>query len=178
MRRALSCVTSAQLLASRGIRTGEDLEALTLSQDPLGLRSGLLGDVIYLKLRQQFHVVRDENAPRSRQLRVSTAAYFYQLDDSSGREMASWHWHPGTGLAYPHVHVAGGVLPKQSHLPTGRVSMESVLRLLLTDLQVPPTRSHAHDYEKILAKVEGDFIGHRSWHAHSAGRSRKAPAQP
>jgi hypothetical protein len=66
-------------------------------------------------------------------------------------------------------------MPKQIHLPTGRVSMESVLRLLLDDLKVPVAKGHAGDYAKILAKAEGDFAGHRTWHAYSAGRSRKPP---
>jgi hypothetical protein len=51
----------------------------------------LLDDVIFLKLRQQFQLVRDDEAPPSRRWKVSTAAYFYQLDDSSGSELASWH---------------------------------------------------------------------------------------
>jgi hypothetical protein len=77
------------------------------------------------------------------------------------------------------MHVAGGIMPKQIHLPTGRVTMESVLRLLLIDLRVASVKGHATDYEKILAKAEGDFVGHRSWHAWSAGAARsKAPGQP
>ena len=58
LRKALSCLTSVQLLASQTGRPGDGLEAITLSQDPLKLRSGLLNDVIYLKLRQQFRVVQ------------------------------------------------------------------------------------------------------------------------
>jgi hypothetical protein len=157
-------------LASPTGRPGDGLEAITLSQEPLTLRSGLLNDVIYLKLRQQFRVVQEAGAQRGRRWKVSTAAYFYELDDSAGAELASWHWHPQTGLYYPHMHVNGGPLGKQTHLPTGRVSVEAEIRLLLIDLQVPPTKAHAHDYELILAKAEGDFIGHRTWHAHSAGR--------
>ena len=136
LRRCLSCVTTAQLLVSRSKRAGDELEALTLSQDPLTLRSAHLGDSVQLQLRQQFRVVRDDEAPRSSRWRVRTAAYFYRLDDSSGHELASWHWHPGTGVTYPHAHVAGGGLGKLAHLPTGRVSIEAVLWLLLADLAV------------------------------------------
>jgi hypothetical protein len=170
LRKALSCLTTAQLFASPAGRAGDGLEAITLSQEPLKLRSGLLGDVIYLKLRQQFRVVKDESAPARRRWKVSTVAYFYQLDDCAGAELASWHWHPQTGLRYPHTHVSGSRLGKQAHLPTGRVSIESVIRLLLIDLKVPAAKGHADDYQEILAKAEDDFIGYRSWHAHSAGR--------
>jgi hypothetical protein len=45
-----------------------------------------------------------------------------------------------------------------------------VIRLLLIDLKVPAAKGHADDYQEILAKAEDDFIGYRSWHAHSAGR--------
>jgi hypothetical protein len=170
LRKALSCLTTAQLLASPAGRAGDGLEAITLSQEPLKLRSGVLDDVIYLKLRQQFRVVKDDDAPSGRRWKVSTAAYLYQLDDSTGAELASWHWHPQTGLPYPHMHVNGSPIAKQVHLPTGRVSAESVIRLLLIDLQVPAARGHAGDFGKILCKAEDDFIGHRSWHAHSKGR--------
>jgi len=92
------------------VRAGDDVEAITLSQEPLRLRSDRLDDVINL-------------------------------------------------------HVASGPIEKQVHLPTGRVSIESILRLLLDELEVPPVRAHAGDYGRILDKAEGDFIEHRSWHA-------------
>ncbi len=158
-------MTPVQLLASPSVRAGDDVEAITLSQEPLRLRSDRLDDVINLQLRQQFRIVKDDKAPRARLWRASTVAYFYQLDDSAGRELAAWHWHPGTGAAFPHIHVASGPIEKQVHLPTGRVSIESILRLLLDELEVPPVRAHAGDYGRILDKAEGDFIEHRSWHA-------------
>ncbi len=100
---------------------------------------------------------------------MSTVAYFYRLDDSAGHEIASWHWHPGTRVSYPHAHVAGGALGKLVHLPTGRVSIESVLYLLLTDLGVKPTRDHVDDFAEVLAAAERPFIKHRRWHARGPG---------
>jgi len=43
--------------------------------------------------------------------------------------------------------------------------MESVIRLLLSDLEVPPAGEHAGDYTKVLDDSEGPFIQHRRWHA-------------
>jgi hypothetical protein len=51
------------------------------------------------------------------------------------------------------------------HVPTGRVSIESVLRLLLTDLKVPPARDHVSDFADVLDASERDFIEHRRWHS-------------
>jgi len=47
--------------------------------------------VVQLQLRQQFRILRDDLEPRSSRWHVSTSAYFYQLDDDSGRELAAWH---------------------------------------------------------------------------------------
>ena len=68
-------------------------------------------------------------------------------------------------MDYPHLHSSGGTLGKAIHLPTGRVSIESVLRLLLTDLTVKPTQQHENDYAEILWESERRFIEHRRWHA-------------
>src|ERR1017187_10613246 len=54
LRRSLSCATAAQLLVSPSKRAGVESEALTLSQDPLQLRSDHLGDRVQLRLRHQF----------------------------------------------------------------------------------------------------------------------------
>lgn len=146
---------------SAGKKPG-DAEALTLSQDPLQLRSSREGVAFQLRLRQQFHLER-ESRPG---WRVTTDAYSYRLDDGTGQELASWHWHPATGNHHPHLHVAAEPI-SGAHLPTGRVSIESVLRLLLTDLKVLPARDHADDFLKVLEASELPFIEHRRWHAWS-----------
>jgi hypothetical protein len=158
LRRSLSCITNAQIIVSP-LRDPGGLQALTLSQDPLRLRSGQ-GVDYQLRLRQQFHLVRE-----GRDWRVTTDAYQYRLDDGTGQEMASWHWHPNTGNPHPHLHVPGGPAGGRTHLPTGRVSIESVLRVLLTDLAVQPTRDHVNDFLDVLDASEAPFIEHRRWHA-------------
>ena len=135
----------------------DDPLALTLSQEPLRLRSDSLGTV-QLRLRQRFRVVRD--GPK--RFHVSTEAYFYRLDDAGGHELAAWHWHPGQLVDYPHAHIDCNTLTSAAHLPTGRVSIESVLRLLLDDLGVPAKRA---DYARVLDEAEKPFIQHRRWHA-------------
>lgn len=164
LQRALSCITDAKLLVSRGKQPG-DVEALALSEDPLRLSSARIGSVQFV-LGHQFTVIED----RPRSWRVSTTAYRYHVLDDSGRELIGWHWHPGSGgdprlSGHPHLHVPAGVIDRRVHVPTGRVSIESVLRLLLIDLEVLPRPAHAADFEKVLDETEEPFIKHRRWHA-------------
>jgi hypothetical protein len=158
LRRSLSCITNAQIIVSTIGKPGQP-EALTLSEDPLRLRT-LHGVEYQLRLRQQFHLV-----PEGRAWRVTTDAYQYRLDNVGGQELASWHWHPGTGNPHPHLHVPGGPAGGSTHLPTGRVSIESVIRVLLTDLGVQPARDHVSDFHDVLNASEGPFIESRRWHA-------------
>jgi hypothetical protein len=158
LRRALSCITTAQLFVPRGKRPGE-IEALALSEDPLPLRSARIGPLRFI-LGHQFKVVQDGR----HSWHVSTTWYRYHLTDPLNRELLAWHWHPATS-PYPHLHVPAGLIEPRVHIPTGRVSMESVIRLLLSDLQVPPAREHASDYGQVLDDCEGKFIEHRRWHA-------------
>ena len=147
-------------MVSRGNGVGDPL-ALTLSREPLRLRSAPIGTV-QLRLRQRFRVVRDGPT----RFHVSTESYFYRLDDATGRELAAWHWHPGQLVDYPHAHVTCDTLTSAAHLPTGRVSIESVLRLLLDDLGVTAKRA---DYTNVLDEAERPFIQHRRWHARGPG---------
>jgi len=66
---------------SRSQRAGDESGALTLSEDPLKLRSARLGGGIQLQLRHQFRLIKDDEEPSASRWHVSTGAYFYQLDD-------------------------------------------------------------------------------------------------
>jgi hypothetical protein len=152
----LSCITTAQLLVSPSKEDGS-IEAWTLSQHPLNFRSTVVTEGVSLRLRQQYRLVDDgEGATR---WHVSTVAYDYRLDRSTGGELVSWHWHPA-GEPDPHLHVSGAILSRKAHLPSGRVSIESVLRLLLRDLGVSARRDDAF---AVLTAAEASFRTHRRW---------------
>jgi hypothetical protein len=155
---SLSCITRATLLVSEFVNRGEQLEALALSEDPLKLKSAVLGSTVQLQLRHQYRIVKEKDR---RQFHVSTAAYFYRLDDEPGNEIMSWHWHPGVGVDHPHLHVSSNPAGKHAHLPTGRVSIESVLRMLIDELGVPALKD---DYATVLKRAEDNFIEYRRWH--------------
>lgn len=164
LQRALSCITDAKVFVSRGTAPGA-VEALALSEDPLQLASGRIGPVQFV-LGHQFKLVQD--GPKS--WHVSTTAYRYHLRDADGKELIGWHWHPDSKgderlRGNPHLHVPAGPIDRRVHVPTGRVSIESVLRVLLTDLAVPARPAHASDFASVLDECERAFIEHRRWHA-------------
>lgn len=156
LKRALSCVTDAQLATTSGL-SPDEIQALTLPQGPVRLKSKQYGH-LWLQIAQQFRLVQD--GPRS--WHTSTVAYDYRLDDSDG-ELISWHWHPATGVEFPHLHVSRWLIDRKAHTPTGRVSIEAVLRMLLDEYGVPARKDHADDYLDVLKASEKDFITYRRW---------------
>ncbi len=77
-------MTAAQLYVA-GKNAGE-MEALTLSQDPLPLQSARIGAVQFV-LGHQFRILRNDEG-----WHVSTTAYRYHLLDNDDRELIGWHW--------------------------------------------------------------------------------------
>ncbi len=116
---------------------------------------------LQVKLIQRYRLAQREDV---REWHTSTLAYEYKFADADGRELMSWRWHPQTGFDRPHLHICGGPASRKAHLPTGRVSVEAVIRLLLTDFGVPPAPAHAADYTGVLDAAERDFVTHRRWH--------------
>lgn len=156
LRRSLSCVTSAQLYVPSK-KPGE-LEALAMSEDPLRLRCSGQPNISHasLVIGHQFRVVPDEDLG----WHVSTRQYEYYIQDDEERELIAWHWHPESKITYPHLHVPAGQIHHKMHIPTGRVSIEAVIRLLITEFGVPPIR---HDWEVVLEEAEANFIRYRRW---------------
>lgn len=139
---------------------------VTPSDDPIVLRSAL--GTVGFQFGHQFRTVRASgHVARDQRWHVSTAAYSYQLYDENDAELIAWHWHPGT-VRRPHLHAPAGPIGKRMHVPTGRVSVEAVLRFLLTELDVH-TRRPADEVHEILDAAEDAFIRHRRWHAWRGG---------
>jgi hypothetical protein len=151
LQRALSCVTNSVLYESR--QTGAR-QAVTLADDPVQLSSTRGSrEALRLSVIHQYEAVR-----QGRAWRVSSRAYYYRVDAPDGAELLSWHWHPAATVKRPHLHVAA--LDRRRHLPTGRVSLEAVLRLLLTEFDVRPQRP---DWEGVLVANETVFEQSRTW---------------
>lgn len=100
--------------------------------------------------------------------KIKTAAYYYTISEFRGtgkdkkeKELLLYHWHPAdtADIPYPHLHVMDSKT-KKCHLPTGRVSLEQVIRLLIKDFKVKPKKEN---WETILNETQGLFEAHRSW---------------
>lgn len=95
--------------------------------------------------------------------------YQYRLLDHNERELLVYHWQPGAeflGPDHPHLHVSAALDAQTSavdrqaidldklHLPTGRVSLASVVRMLITEFRVAPQRP---DWAAALERAERVF---------------------
>ncbi len=153
---ALSCVTNAVL--SCRLPPPGGVQALTCSETPVSLRTPTGRLLLYVD--QQYALQELPGRSRGSRWKVSTKAYRYRIDTPDAGELLMWHWHPGTPPPYPHVHVRRDGRLAGVHIPTGRVSMEAVLRCLITEFRVDPRRG---DWEQVLATGEQAFVDHRSW---------------
>lgn len=102
---------------------------------------------------------------------LTISYYAYSISAINGREIVVFHWHPGgVGIDWPHLHV-GSLLVDSSqhdigrrfsrlHLPTSRVSIEQVVRALITQFDVTPIRS---DWQTILDEGDLMFRQARTW---------------
>lgn len=93
---------------------------------------------------------------RGREYRCRTDKYTYSVFDDQQNEVASWHWHPETYRS-PHVHVREA---RGLHIPTGRVTFESVVRFLIEDLGVQEARQ---DWDSVLNDQEDRHLTWRTW---------------
>ena len=148
--RLISCVTHSVVDVAGGYYLSPTPHDLTMNNgQPLALRGT---SNLMLKILQSYRIA-DSGEPRN-SWTVRVVAYNYVVYDSQRRAMLIYHWHPrGRSLiATPHLHLKRGALVSRpeligAHLPTGPISLESILRLLIRDLAVQPVRT---DWESIL----------------------------
>jgi hypothetical protein len=92
----------------------------------------------------------------------------YHVVSDALTEVLLFHWHPNGKSTQqgPHLHVGSSQLTRsavvshKTHVPTGRVSLESVIELLISEFGVVPLRS---DWQARLDESEQKFTQHRTW---------------
>lgn len=93
---------------------------------------------------------------------VSTRSYQYQAY-FEGIEVIAYHWHPNvTQFNQPHAHFKSLVAPLdlgRAHFPTGRTSLEEIVRLLERELGVRPRPN----WKRTLLNTERHFKTSRTW---------------
>lgn len=161
LQRALSCVTRANIVY-RPPRPGH-VQVLGVSEEPIRLQATAGRRAPALYVEQQYEVVE---APGERgPWKISTRAYRYRIDSAARAELVLWHWHPtdreerSHREPRPHLHAQVGEL-RGLHLLTGRVGLESVIRVLLNELGVRPRRD---DWQDVLDATEAVFEQWRTW---------------
>jgi hypothetical protein len=167
LQQALSCVTIEQLHGHRGSSSSSDPYALVLSNSPAKLGRDKR---FALRVSQQYEVIKGED--RRGPFKVQTLAYSYTLyaldqRDDREREIFSYHWHPRgqSPITYPHLHLAQGAEVgrdevREAHFPTGRISLEEVLQLVIIEFHVKPLR---RDWADILQRTQAAFEEFRTW---------------
>jgi len=97
--------------------------------------------------------------------RTSTTEWIYDIADQNDALIVAFHRHPGAGrIGWPHAHAHGAhelASLHKLHIPTGRLSLEAVVRFLIEDLDVVPRRTN---WREILDRHEEAFRVRRTWH--------------
>ncbi len=151
MNEALSCVTAGRLSVPSVSVFREGFEYAAV------LNRGVPANDLRSDHRLSFTVVESfvitaAGETDQRQYRIQTTEYSYQILTRSGSELLAFHWTPladGPGYrTHSHMHVGNVLLadnaPIQNfhklHIPTARVSVESVIRMLIEEFGVRPRR--------------------------------------
>lgn len=141
------------------------IHALTLNSNvPIALKCEK--PRLLLKIGMRYQIVHTEDRPERGLYRVSTRGYMYEMQTASGELVWSYHWHPDSRIANPHAHLghtqlaSDAVLSYKAHYPTGRVSLESVIRICIAEYGVSAMRD---DWTEVLDRRETDFQTYRSW---------------
>lgn len=162
LQQALDCLTPTVLNVSGGYYVADRPHALTLGDgDPVALSGE---HHLALSVAQNYRLVEFEG-PRG-PWKVQTTAYFYELRRGD-RELLVYHWHPRGASPYikPHLHIGPGAevgfAPLQgAHVPTGRIALEEVLRLAITEFGARPRRE---DWDEVLERTQAGYEAWRTW---------------
>jgi len=132
------------------------------------------------RARMLYEIIKDDRETYG-PLRVTTKAYDYSLRTADHQGVFDYHWHP-TGLSHesrPHVHIGAAqlrtdaVLAAKDHIPTGRITLEAVVRQAIAVGAEPLLKG----WEDRLAASEGPHILFRSWQMDHDREVRARQAQ-
>jgi hypothetical protein len=162
VQRALSCVSDT-VFQNSGYHQRAEPHVLTFAQgDPVHLRCDR-GLLFSATIHYRLVPTGGYDGP----WKVSTQGYAYTLFDRDEREILAFHWHPfgHSAVAYTHLHLEAGAgvsfepLAK-THIPTGRVALEDVIQMAITQLEVRPLRQ---DWEAMLNETRNAYLAARTW---------------
>jgi len=156
-------VTDAQIATFGDYSTGG--EAGWVIPDELVPLPRARGASLRARLNQNFRIVPAEG--QRGPWKATITSYHYTLEESDGREIMSFQWHPtGQGaLPYPHLHLGnaadvGRDELQDAHIPSGRIALEQVLRFAIETFKLRPRRS---DWRDVLFGTRRRFEQWRTW---------------
>lgn len=169
LRTAIHCISDHRLtlIEREELKLDKAYTIALNSMDPIALQ----GEVrLSLRLGQTVRIVRTDLGDPRGPLRVSLIKYFYEVATPDRRAILSFHWTPediGEGIAtFPHLHIGPALLTNQTvvrpkdlhkaHIPTGHISLEAVIHLLIADFHVTPRNPR---WREILQWSSGPALG-------------------
>lgn len=112
-----------------------------------------------LELQFQLNVVSCDEG-----FRMSTNRYIHEIKGPrSDVRVAAWHWHPdvkNSSVAYPHFHLPDKTPFSTKHFPSGRITVEEIIRFVITEMEAEPTNNR---WAESLDESEALHKLHRSW---------------
>lgn len=173
LERALGCISAKRLVLAEPTKfqLNADYPLVLNNNDPVLLR----GEVnVYLSAGQRFRIVEDKEVKQG-PYRVHTVEYWYQIDCPKDTEIFTYHWKPESTTTplerEPHIHLGSSVVANdvvlmrkqfsKLHIPTGRVSIESVVRFLIGEIKVQPI---VNEWETVLDEGQQLFDTFRRRH--------------
>lgn len=160
LRRVLGCLSPTVLVASHYAPTEFDAPRAVVvgggSNAQIECRDDLCLEVAHF-----FRVVEAEGDVGP--YRCRTLGYAYDFRRPDGPSVLSFHWHPASRVQGPHAHVHQYAQPvdlTKLHIPTGRTSLEAVVRLAIEEFEAKPIRE---DWDALLRESEEAFSRFREW---------------
>lgn len=167
LQRALSCISDAVFVRSYGSATPGGIRSIIAPT--AGRFVPLRGENrLHFSAALQYEIVKTDDPDRG-PWKVSTKKYMYHVVTGDMTEVILFHWHPEVPPGPqrgPHLHFGSSQLTRsavvshRTHVPTGRVSLESVIELLITDFNVVPRRA---DWKETLDESRQRFHDWRTW---------------
>jgi len=120
---------------------------------------------VSLRISQQYSIV--EAAGDAGPYKVQTRAYMYSVESEDAQEIFGYHWHPAGGnpIRWPHMHLEQGAQfahpdLHRAHFPTGRVSIEEFVRLVVDTFRL---RTRRTDWRSTLNRTQALFRKWQTW---------------
>lgn len=167
IQKALACISDAVFRTSPRPREPGEVHAITTARQREDYVSLTGPHRLSVSATIHYSIEKTDDPDRG-PWKVCTRGYWYHIVTEDQAEVILFHWHPDSqsDLPWPHAHVGSSqitshaVLSGFKHVPTGRVSLESVIRSLITDMGVVPKRP---GWEAVLDDSEDRFRQWRTW---------------